>query len=128
MNHALLAVLLVAAIAAGWWTWEFGRRLWRRHLTAEGIEFAVGHQKLIRRQAGLTIKDRDCREAVVPAETMRYGWVWIRVCARAPHPGERPIEAHDTQMGWALTRRGAQRKMRKTPPPMSNGGQRPVLA
>lgn len=120
MNHSLQVINAVLAVIVGgvlcWLAWGYSSRLWRHHLQRQAVEFAMGNSKLRRRLAGLTIKGLDCREAVVPAETMR-GWVWVRVAGRKPRRGERPLEAHDEQIGWALTRRGALRKMSKTARP-----------
>lgn len=110
---SLPAVLLTGSIVLFIIGWGFYvRAAWRHHLLMEARERALGNRRLRRRLYGLVGRKRGEAEVVVRAEHMR-GWVWIRVTNRKPLPGELPVEAHEEQMGWAMTRRGAMRKMQR---------------
>ena len=109
--------LTIALFGAAWLSivvgvWLHARVAWRNHLRLEGVERAAGNQRLRQRMHGLVASHGAPREVVVHAENMR-GWVWIRVTPRKPARGERRIQAHNEQMGWAMTKRGAVRKMER---------------
>lgn len=114
-------LLLITTIAALSFVHRVLKRAWLNHLARQAVELAFGHRSMRRRLYVRCVRDQETFEVVRPAETMR-GYVWVRISGRPPRPGERPMEAHDEQMGWALTRWGAKRKMRRTPWPTRETG------
>lgn len=114
----LLLITTIAALVAVDLALE---RAWLALLARQAVEFAFGHQKMRRKLYGRCVRDQETYEVVRRAQTMR-GYVWVRISGRRPRPGERPMDAHDEQMGWALTRWGAKWKMRRTPRPTRETG------
>lgn len=110
MSGPVSVVLLLTAVAvlagALWAT----RVIWFAHRRQVAVERVKGNLALRRRMAGMAGNRLfpDTQATVTKAETM-HGWVWIRAVRRDGKFTE--------QHGWAMTRRGAQRRLDKAGKP-----------
>jgi hypothetical protein len=95
--------------------WEAAHHFYLRTYERVAATLRSEHPALRKRVYQNIWRDMGTWEAVVKCELSR-GWAWVRVKGIPPRRGVMPIENHLEQMGWAWTKWGARRRMRRTPP------------
>lgn len=102
-----LVLATVALLAALVWAGRVAAHAHRRKVAVERVSGRLALRKRMADMAGHR-HNPETYENVVRAETM-YGYVWIR--------STRKKAKFTEQHGWALTRRGARRKLAKASQP-----------
>jgi hypothetical protein len=115
-EHVLLDLVPYVTILVTLVLWETGKAFLRRYRERVEAETLPQEHLGLRKRAYQNVwRDLSTWEAVQKCEHSR-GWMWVRVKGHSPRRGLMPIECHHEDMGWALTRRGARRQLRRRRP------------